>query len=42
VKHVLVRHHAALDVQSEIGKGSRFSVRFPASRLMAAEQEVAG
>ena len=42
VKHVLVRHQASLDVQSEVGKGSRFSVRFPASRLMGMEQKIAG
>jgi two-component system phosphate regulon sensor histidine kinase PhoR len=42
VKHVLVRHQAALDVQSLIGKGSRFSVRFPAARLMALEQKITG
>ena len=42
VKHVLVRHQAALDVQSAVGKGSRFSVRFPAARLMAMQQKIAG
>ena len=30
VKHVLLRHQAELDIASEPGKGSRFSVRLPA------------
>ena len=34
VKHVLTRHHATLDVESEPGKGSRFTVRFPARVLV--------
>ena len=34
VKHVLTRHQATLDVESEPGKGSRFSVRFPRHRLI--------
>jgi two-component system phosphate regulon sensor histidine kinase PhoR len=42
VKHVLVRHQAVLDVHSEIGKGSKFSVHFPPARLMAAEQKITG
>jgi two-component system phosphate regulon sensor histidine kinase PhoR len=42
VKHVLVRHQATLDVHSEPGKGSRFSVRFPASRLLTAHHEIPG
>ncbi len=33
VKHVLQRHGASLDITSELGKGSTFSVTFPASRL---------
>jgi two-component system phosphate regulon sensor histidine kinase PhoR len=32
VKHVLQRHHADLEVKSEEGRGSTFSVKFPASR----------
>jgi len=32
VKHVLQRHHAELEVKSEEGRGSTFSVKFPASR----------
>ncbi len=34
VKHVLSRHQAQLEIVSEPGKGSRFSVRFPADRLI--------
>ena len=34
VKHVLTRHHATLDIESEPGKGSRFSARFPARVLV--------
>jgi two-component system phosphate regulon sensor histidine kinase PhoR len=33
VKHVLTRHHAALDVKSELGKGSDFRAVFPAQRV---------
>jgi len=36
VKHALLRHQATLDIQSEPGKGSRFSARFPAPRVMRA------
>ncbi|MBV8628712.1 MAG: phosphate regulon sensor histidine kinase PhoR [Paraburkholderia sp.] len=32
VKHVLQRHDAQLEVKSEVGRGSRFIVRFPVSR----------
>lgn len=32
VKHVLVRHDAKLEIDSELGKGSRFSCVFPAQR----------
>jgi two-component system phosphate regulon sensor histidine kinase PhoR len=34
VKHVLTRHHATLEIESELGKGSRFSARFPARVLL--------
>jgi two-component system phosphate regulon sensor histidine kinase PhoR len=34
VKHVLQRHDAVLDVKSEEGHGSTFTVRFPAQRSM--------
>ncbi len=33
VKHSLNRHQAQLHIQSEVGKGSRFTARFPASRV---------
>lgn len=36
VKHVLNRHQARFEVDSEPGKGSTFSVVFPVSRLAAA------
>lgn len=44
VKHVLLRHQAELLVHSTPGKGSRFVVRFPASRLVPAgsRDEAAG
>lgn len=34
VKHVLTRHGATLQVDSEPGRGSRFSASFPASRVI--------
>ncbi len=33
VKHILIRHDASLEIHSEIGKGSRFTCRFPKKRL---------
>ena len=33
VKHVLVRHDAKLDIESQLGKGSRFRCLFPAKRV---------
>lgn len=33
VKHSLGRHQATLEIQSELGKGSRFAARFPAKRV---------
>ena len=36
VKHVLLRHQAELDVISELGTGSTFTVLLPASRVAAA------
>jgi two-component system, OmpR family, phosphate regulon sensor histidine kinase PhoR len=36
VKHALARHDARLEIESEPGKGSRFSARFPARRLVPA------
>jgi two-component system phosphate regulon sensor histidine kinase PhoR len=32
VKHILIRHQAKLDISSEFGVGSTFSVIFPKSR----------
>lgn len=34
VKHALARHQAALEIESEPGKGSRFTARFPAHRVV--------
>jgi two-component system, OmpR family, phosphate regulon sensor histidine kinase PhoR len=36
-KHALARHDATLEIESELGKGSRFTARFPARRLAAQE-----
>ena len=33
VKHVLLRHQAELEIDSERGKGSTFAVRLPAGRV---------
>jgi two-component system phosphate regulon sensor histidine kinase PhoR len=35
VKHVLMRHQAELDIESERGKGSTFAARLPAARVRA-------
>lgn len=32
VKHIVRRHRGALDIESEVGKGSRFAVRLPRAR----------
>jgi len=37
VKHVAQRHQARLDVESRVGSGSTFSLRFPSARLAPAE-----
>ncbi|MGH8660827.1 MAG: phosphate regulon sensor histidine kinase PhoR [Burkholderiales bacterium] len=42
VKHALMRHQATLDIQSEPGRGSRFSARFPARRIVPAAIRSAG
>ena len=39
-KHALARHDAVLEVQSEPGKGSRFTARFPARRLASKDKEL--
>lgn len=36
-KHVLIRHQATLDIQSELGKGSVFRCFFPKERLLIHE-----
>ncbi|HJY76989.1 MAG TPA: ATP-binding protein, partial [Burkholderiales bacterium] len=43
VKHALTRHQAALDVVSELGRGSTFSAVFPPGRVLppGEEQEAA-
>lgn len=41
VKHVLQRHGATLDIASTVGKGSTFSVTFPASRCRVLAQRKA-
>jgi two-component system phosphate regulon sensor histidine kinase PhoR len=38
VKHVLTRHQAVLEVESEPGKGSRFAAAFPARRVRTAAE----
>jgi len=37
VKHALLRHQASLDIESEPGKGSRFTARFPERRVTAVQ-----
>ena len=37
VKHALLRHQAGLDIESEPGRGSRFTARFPARRVVATQ-----
>ena len=39
VKHILTRHQARLEIQSEFGKGSTFSAVFPAERVVHATAE---
>ncbi len=38
VKHILIRHQAKLEISSEIGVGSTFSVLFPKSRIVQTPQ----
>lgn len=42
VKHVLQRHEAVLEIESEVGRGSTFTCRFPAARAAAADGRCAG
>ncbi|PTQ77052.1 PAS/PAC sensor signal transduction histidine kinase [Nitrosomonas oligotropha] len=37
VKHVLNRHEARLEITSQVGKGSRFTIWFPAKRLVSSD-----
>lgn len=37
VKHILTRHQARLSIESEVGKGSTFSITFPKSRIARVE-----
>lgn len=41
VKHILTRHQARLEIQSEPEKGSTFSAIFPAARIRAPKQQSA-
>jgi two-component system phosphate regulon sensor histidine kinase PhoR len=42
VKHAIARHQASLDVDSRQGSGSRFAIRFPASRTVPVENLISG
>ncbi len=39
VKHVLSRHEARLIITSQVGKGSRFSIGFPAKRMISPDSQ---
>jgi two-component system phosphate regulon sensor histidine kinase PhoR len=39
VKHVMQRHGGELKIESELGKGSKFSLIFPVSRMVTPEVE---
>jgi len=39
VKHVMQRHGGELKIESELGKGSKFSLIFPVSRMLTTEIE---
>jgi len=41
VKHVIQHHDGQLGIESQLGKGSRFVCRFPASRVIPAEPPAA-
>jgi len=38
VKHVLSRHQARLEITSQVGKGSRFTIWFPARRFISEDK----
>lgn len=38
VKHVLQRHQARLEIESRVGVGSVFALRFPAARVVSADR----
>jgi two-component system phosphate regulon sensor histidine kinase PhoR len=40
VKHAIARHQAHLDVESKVGNGSRFTIRFPAKRTIPRESDL--
>jgi two-component system, OmpR family, phosphate regulon sensor histidine kinase PhoR len=40
VKHAVARHQATLEIDSRLGSGSRFSIRFPAKRTVPAEPQL--
>lgn len=40
VKRIAMRHHARLEISSEEGRGSTFTLLFPASRIRADEQGI--
>lgn len=41
VKHVMQRHGGELKVESQLGKGSTFSLMFPANRVRVTQSEIA-
>ena len=41
VKHILTRHHAKLEIRSEVGKGSEFMAVFPSQRISLQKTESA-
>lgn len=41
VKHALARHQATLEIESTLGKGSRFTTKFPARRVVPAASRAA-
>ena len=41
VKHALARHQATLEIESTLGKGTRFTANFPARRVVPAASRAA-